>query len=204
MRALAKPPSRPRTAGFTLIEVLVALAIFAVLATGAVTLLSSTLDSQSATEDRMARLAAFERARALLSADLGQAADRPTRGLDGLSWPGFSARNSTEDGIVFQLVRRGWENPAELSRASMVYVEYALVEGRLERRTRAMLDGAPLGPPAIVLEGVSALSVDIAFSTTFTPVNGVYRGAPPAAVALTMTLDRYGPVRQAFLVAGAR
>ena len=65
--------------GFTLVEMLVALAVFALLAAGGVTVMAWASASQGVTQARMARVGDLQRARALLEADLAQAAPRRTR-----------------------------------------------------------------------------------------------------------------------------
>ena len=65
--------------GFTLIEMLVALMIFGLIAAAGVSVMSFTVDNQELVRGRMEKLADFQRARALLKADLSQAADRRLR-----------------------------------------------------------------------------------------------------------------------------
>ena len=119
-----------RRAGFTLVEVLVALAIFAMIASAGVGLLSFAIDNRLAVRDASERTAAFQRTRALMRADLGQAAPRRVRGADGAPQAAFELGGEA----LFAVTRRGWINPGEARRASMQRVEYRLVEGRLERR----------------------------------------------------------------------
>src|SRR5690606_17234435 len=71
--------------GFTLVEMLVALAVFALLAAGGVTVMAWASASQGATQARMARVGDLQRARPLLEADLAQAAPRRTRNASGIA-----------------------------------------------------------------------------------------------------------------------
>src|SRR5690606_4868761 len=64
--------------GFTLVEMLVALLIFSGIAAAGVAAMSLAADNRLVVRQRMDRLASFQRTRALLKADLEQAADRPT------------------------------------------------------------------------------------------------------------------------------
>ncbi len=68
-----------RRDGFTLIEVMIALALFALIGVAGFTLLDSVLRTQGATETRLARLAEVQRAMLVISTDL----DQITGGLTG-------------------------------------------------------------------------------------------------------------------------
>ena len=78
-------PRRIRAAGFTLVELLVAVAVFALLATASVTLLAHVLDQRAVVSAQSARLAQLQRTHALLGADLSQVALRRVRRADGRS-----------------------------------------------------------------------------------------------------------------------
>src|SRR5690606_20895786 len=140
--------------GFTLVEVLVALSVFALLAAGGVAVMGWASASQGATQARMARVGELQRARAMLQADLSQAAPRRTRNAAGIgAVQAFTGSAEPASGLLFALTRRGWENPEGAPRASLQYVEYRLQDGRLERSARPMLDGAGLDRPQSVIEG---------------------------------------------------
>ena len=106
-------------------------------------------------------------------------------------------------GPLLAFVWRGWENPDADPRASLQYVEYALVEGRLERRARPALDGARLGPPQVLLRDVDGVRPAFLFNGAWTPT---WKGNPqsdiPTAVRLDMTLADLGRVDQLFLTSG--
>src|SRR5690606_33988596 len=97
----------------------------------------------------------LQRARALLEADLAQAAPRRTRNASGIAAvQAFTGTAEPGKGLLFALTRYGWENPQGAPRASLQYVEYRLQDGRLERSARPMLDGARMDPPQLVIDGV--------------------------------------------------
>ena len=193
-----------RRPGFTLVEMLVALFIFGLLAAAGVTVMGYAIDSQAQVRTHMDRTAEFQRMRAILKADLAQAAPRRTRGLDGQPSP-FAFIGGGTGGAVLILTRRGWENLDGRPRASLQYVEYRLVDDRLERAARPALDGAPLGPPQILYQGVSAVQPAFLSKGRWTPT---WLGDPlvqlPDAVRLEMQLEGVGPVTQLFLVPAER
>ena len=69
--------------GFTLVEMLVALGIFALLAAASVGVLRSSVDVQASVDTRLTAIGGIARLNALMSADLGQAVDRPSRSASG-------------------------------------------------------------------------------------------------------------------------
>ncbi|PKH71935.1 type II secretion system protein GspJ [Stenotrophomonas sp. Betaine-02u-21] len=194
--------SHQRPGGFTLIEVLVALALFALIAATAVGLLAWTADQRTAVRARMDRLAQVQLTHALLKADLGQAAVRATRRSDGASERNAFSAAAPDDRVrpLLAFTRRGWENPAEDARASLQFVEYRLVDGRLERSTRPALDGTVAGDPQVLLERVQSVRAWFysygAWSDGW--IGGV--GAMPSAVRIEVQLRDYGRITQIFVL----
>lgn len=201
------PGRRARAAaGFTLVEMMVALFVFGLIAAAGVTVMGFAVANQAVVRDHADRLAAFQRARGVLKADLAQAAPRRTRGLDGLAAARpFTGGEAVENAALLTLVRRGWENPDGRPRASLQYVEYRLVQGRLERAARPALDGAPLGPPQVLIDGVQAAQVAFLSRGRW---SSPWRGDPgvplPDAVRLDLALEGLGPVTQLFLTPAPR
>lgn len=192
-----------RARGFTLVEMLVALVVFALLAAGGVTVMAWASASQGAAQVRMARVGELQRARAMLRADLSQAAPRRTRNAaGGTAVQAFTGSADPGPGLLFALTRRGWENPQGAPRASLQYVEYRLQEDRLERSARPMLDGARLDPPQTVIDGVRAVQVRYRFQGQW--LDGWPGGVDrvPEALRLGLELDGLGQIEQSFLMQG--
>lgn len=190
--------------GFTLIEMMVALLIFGLIAAAGVSVMSFTADNQEIVRARMDKLADFQRARALLKADLSQAAARRTRDEAGRPAPqAFGGGEQAAGGPLLRFVRRGWDNPDAAPRPSLQAVEYRLEAGKLERRTRRALDGAALGGPQMLYDGVEAAQVSFLTGGKWAPA--MPPSTPdvlPQAVRLDLDLAGIGPVTQLFLVTG--
>ena len=188
-----------RSAGFTLVELLIAMLIFGLLSAAATALLSFGIDARGRTADRLGSLSDVVRLRALITNDLAQAAPRPWRDSDGTRQPAFTGGNGA--GPLLGFVRRGWRNDGDAPRASLQRVEYRLAQGRLERLSAPMLDGTSLLPPAVLLEGVDAIQVrfwtDGQWRDSWQPET---TDALPAAVELTVITRRQPQLRQVFLV----
>jgi general secretion pathway protein J len=195
---MMRPPLQ-RSAGFTLVELLIALLIFGLLSAAATALLSFGIDARGRTAERLETVSDTARLRALLTTDLAQAAPRLWRDREGARQPAFGGGNGS--GALIGLVRRGWRNDAGAPRASLQRVEYRVAEGRLERLAAPMLDGAPLLPPAVLLTGIRDIRVRFL-------VAGQWRDswqpeapdALPQAVELTVITAGEPQLRQLFLV----
>ncbi len=191
--------------GFTLVEVLISLLIFAMLAAAGAAVLGVTIDNRFAVKAQSDRVGDLQRMRSLLRADLGQATGRRARGATGRPAPQAMVGPMTPADPILSLTRAGWTNPGEQARPSLQRVEYRLVDDRLERRIAGQLDGARPGPPQILYRGVRDLTVAFIVDGQAAPAYTSTLDRPlPDAVRITMTLDGYGPVEQLFLVGGGR
>ncbi|HVL42220.1 MAG TPA: type II secretion system minor pseudopilin GspJ, partial [Brevundimonas sp.] len=142
-----------RRAGFTLVEVLVSLMIFAMIAAAGAAVLGVTIDNRFAVKAASDRVGDLQRMRGLLRADLGQATARRARGTTGRPMPQPIVGAAAPGEPILTLTRAGWSNPGEQARPSLQRVEYRLVEDRLERRVSSHLDGARPGPPQVLYRG---------------------------------------------------
>ena len=193
---------RDKESGFTLVELMVALVIFAMLSAAGVALLSFSVRAQAAANERLDEVATLRRLNALLTADLAQAIPRPFRDAAGANQPAFTGNGTTSGGVVaLGMVRTGWSNPDAAPRASVQRVEYRLAADRLERVAWPHVDGAEPLPPATLLTGVRSLRVRYR-------TRGEWRDrwdtddprALPQAVEVAADVDRLGAVRQLFIV----
>ncbi|NIK40154.1 general secretion pathway protein J [Xanthomonas arboricola] len=189
------------SAGFTLIELLVALAVFALVAVAAVVVMRQSIDQRDAVRARLQHVREFQLAHGLLRSDLQQAAVRRTRNSEGsAARTAFVASPPGVPGPLFGFVRRGWSNPDQAPRASLQYVEYRLVDGRLERSARPALDGAVAGTPQVVLHGVRSAVVGFHYRAQWSDGWSGGLDALPDAISLELDLEQWGRVRQLFLL----
>lgn len=188
-------------AGFSLIEMLVALALFALIGAAGAAVLVAGADNREVMGAANARLARLQRLEAVLRADLGQAADRTVREADGRARP-HAFVGGAGDGVLFDFVRRGRINPAGEARASLERLEYRLADGRLERRAYPHPDGSRPGEPLVLHDGVRQARVRF-LSRGQDGAGWVgAAGRPlPDAVRLELDLDDFGPVTLTVLVA---
>lgn len=190
--------------GFTLVEMLVALASLALVATAGITLTAYASDAQQASAAHDADARELLRLRAALKADLGQASARRARNASGQT-PQMALLGPpvTQGGVFLALVRRGWDNPSDQDRSTLQYVEYRLQGDHIERLYRRHLDGAPLQAPQRLLGGVAR--VDISY-LQYDQWIEAFAGSPdrplPAAVRIDIRLIDGGEFSQLFLLPG--
>ena len=100
--------------GFTLIEVLIAVTVFAVLAGAVYFSLNLLADAAFTQRQRSAELAELQRALARMDADLRQVVTRPARSTDGALQPALAG---SRDRI--EATRTGWLNPQRHQRSDL-------------------------------------------------------------------------------------
>ncbi|MFD1611580.1 type II secretion system minor pseudopilin GspJ [Sphingomonas tabacisoli] len=140
--------------GFTLVEMMVALLIFGMIAAAGVGLLRISVDAQAATKTRLDALAGERRVEALIASDAAQAVPRVTRNAAGDRVQAFEGAAGG-----FTLVRAGVDPLDDSARPALQKVGYAVEEGRLVRRTWPMLDGAEPNAPAVLVDRVASVTL---------------------------------------------
>ena len=189
-------------AGFTLVELMVALAIFALISVAGVTLLRSGSDTQIAVKNRLEDMSRTNRLSNALESDLAQAVARPVRDTAGQPVPAFIQSDANVLGVLFGFVRGGWSNFDEAPRPGLQRVAYALDGQALKRVSWPMLDGAVAGDAATLVDNVSAAEI------RFRDDAGEWRGdwtatdaaALPRAIELRLTIQGKPEQRMLFLV----
>lgn len=189
-------------AGFTLVELLVALAIFALMSVAGVTLLRSGSDTQLAVKARLEGISRTNRLYNALEGDLAQAVARPVRDAAGQPVPAFTQGDTQVPGSLFGFVRAGWSNFDDAPRAGLQRVAYVLEGKSLSRVSWPMLDGATPNDAAALADNVNAATL------RFRDDKGEWRNdwtatdadALPRALELRLTIDGKPELRMLFLV----
>jgi len=166
--------------GFTLLELMVSISIFAILAAMAYAGLNNVLSMKARTEQQADRLVNLQRAFTFMSRDIQQAIDRQVRDEYG-SQLAPMVGNAFGDYII-ELSRTGWRNPADFPRSNIQRVVWSLKDETLVRGYWTALDRAQDTPllEQRMLNDVEEISV------RFMDQSNEWRaGWPNAATGLT-------------------
>jgi general secretion pathway protein J len=136
---------RHKCAGFTLLELLIAITVFAIMASFAYSGLKIVLDSEHQTSQYSERMSQLQLAMNLMQRDLQQAIDRPIRDQQGDEVAAFISGDFA--GTLLELTRDGHLNPMKIPRSNLQRVAYQLEEETLYRLTWRILDRAQDSEP---------------------------------------------------------
>jgi general secretion pathway protein J len=180
-----------RARGFSLIELVVALAVFAALAAAAYGGLAGVARTRGVLVERQQRLAGIMRAVSSFERDLRQAVSRPVRG---------NGRGETVPALAgaadrIELTRLGFANPRAEPRSNLERVGYGMDSHALQRARYAVLDRAPNSQPgvSVLVENVDALRLRYFGSDGVWRDNWPPKELPPGApdgVAISELLPR--------------
>jgi len=135
--------------GFTLLELLVALAVFAILSVVAYGGLRSVLFTEAAIEAEAQRLAQVQMAFHLLEQDITQTVSRSIRDEFGQRQAALVSGGLQDD--LFTLTRTGWDNPLNRPRAGLQRLSYRWEDNQLYRVQWDVLDRVGLAEPREML-----------------------------------------------------
>lgn len=113
----------PSQRGFTLLEALIAMAIFSIIGLASYRLLSAIITSQEITQQHADRLQTLQRAVMIVDRDMRQWLDRPVR-TSGADEAEPSLWLGNDNTYLLQLTRGGWANPLQLPRSHLQRVAY--------------------------------------------------------------------------------
>lgn len=204
--------------GFTLVEVMISLLIFALIASASVFALRLGVNARDQLDEADGELKALQIARILIKEDLLQVVPRQVRDEFGDLLPAafvggqlsVGGRLEDDEDSLIAFVRGGWVNPGAIEpRSALQHVEYIYRDNTLIRRSRLYLDETENSE---VLERVlfkDLVSADVEFLTgefqgelqwaNAWPVSGT-AGPPPKAVAIILRLDGDSELRQLFWI----
>ena len=147
--------------GFTLLELLVAIAIMAVVGLLSWQVLRTVIQAREVSAVHLDRLDALQRCLQLMDADFVQAVQRPITDSFGGPLPALISYNDGQGVLGVEFTRTGWLNPMHETRSNLLRVRYEQREGELHRLDWVYLDRAPGVKPEdlVVLSGVRNLQI---------------------------------------------
>lgn len=149
-----------QTQGLTLIELLIAMAIFAVMSAAMFMAFDSFQKGKEVTEASAERLKRYQIAFNILSRDMQQMLPRTVRDEFGSDTPLYAMRSDV--GTEIEFTRAGWNRSpfSKIKRAELQRVGYYLEEKKLMRGSWRVLDRAEDSIPdrTELLDGIESLS----------------------------------------------
>jgi len=211
--------SRPHAAGFTMLEVLIAIAIFVIVGTMALSGYNELSRQSQRVEESMARIRAVQSTIQRMSTDFMELEPRPVREPlgDGLQ-PALRADSRSQD--LAEFTHSGWSNPAGVPRPTLQRVAYQLDDNKLTRTYWVMLDRTLNSQPVTTVLLDKVRSVKLRFmdnnrnwqeqwpAANGSLVVGVPNGSTdsmslrPIAVEITLELDDWGTLTRLVEVSG--
>lgn len=212
--------ARVSVRGFTLIEVLIAMAITAFVSLLSYQTLSTALTGIDSARSESDRLHEITRAFNVLSRDIRLISNRPVRDEFGMLASAVSGGELARDPL--RLTRSGWHNSTGAPRSTLQRVAYRLEEDRLLRLTYPVLDRTTAIEPTetVLIEDVEELAFRFLPSVNVVEVNRdqtIDRRfwqdnwvadvgftdkliEPPAAIEVRITLTDWGELERLYVM----
>lgn len=196
-----------RCRGFTLLELLIAVAIFALIGAMAYGGLQQVLNQQQRTEEQSQRLSDLQKAYRIMQRDMEQLVNRKIRNEFGDQVDALVG-GSGLDGVAFS--RAGHANPAGFLRSTVQRVAYVPDQETLLRRTWRVLDRAQDSQPddQVLVEGLQRFSVRFLDDSDEwqerwppqTQTGATAGAALPKAVEVQLEMDEVGMLNWIFML----
>lgn len=193
--------------GFTLIEILVALAVFSILATLTASAMYYAFNTRSRISAQAERLLNLQLAISTIERDIAQAASRAVRGDNMQLFPAFTGQAD-----YMELTRSGMANPGSLEkRSTLKRVALFCKNNKMTRRSWERLDLVNKAEflDRVLLENVSRcqftyLSSDLQFLSewrgSLMPETKPSAETLPKGVQITLTLRDWGEMSLLFVL----
>ncbi len=195
--------------GFTLLELLVAMVVFAIMSTMAYSGLGIALSHSEQAQIQAERMAQLQKAFLIIGRDIEQAVNRPVRDNGGI--PMDALIGSSVGSIVLQLSRTGRDNPLNLRRSNLQRIDYLLSEGKLVRVAWPVMDRSNNEPYEMaLLDNVSSVKIQFldeskSWQDQWPSLAASVSGNPfemPRAIEVVVELEDWGRIRRVFEVVG--
>ena len=204
MAAIIQSNLRNNNLGFTLIEVLLAVAIFAMISLAGFSIFNGVSHSQKGAEEKLSRLNEIQRAWLIIERDLLQISHRSVRieGEEPIQRFLFADTGSFADSEqTLAFVRGGWINPRLLiPRSDMQSVAYRIEDNTLERLHFNFVDPVVGEEPKIRSLISDVESMGMRFFVDNKWQDSLQANKTPSAIELTINTKDFAELSKKFLL----
>ena len=200
-----------RMAGFTLVEVLLAMAITAFVGLLAYNGLSTSMTASEVHSEQAKQIGDIQLPLTVIERDIRNAVVRPVRDEYGDTTAALSG--GVFNDYLLKMTRRGWDNPRQLARGDLQRVRYFYRDGELWRESWSLLDRVAEEESfqrTLLFEGIEELEIsflDMASpGASSSPIGGEWvddwdaSGQLPGAIKIAVWLEGFGEVRRVFSI----
>ena len=207
---------KPATSGFTLLELLIAIAVFAIMSAMAYGGLSSVISNSTITEVELEKVRTVQRAMFTMTRDFTQISNRKIRDEFGTTQPHLVAGANID--YLVEFTRNGRRNPAKLLRSHLLRVAYRFEDNKLTRLFWPQLDRVQGMEPYedVLLEDVKLAELRYLddsgeWHDQWPPLNATAATAAPddpgatnspRAIEFKLELDDWGELTRIYMVSG--
>jgi len=190
--------------GFTLIEVLLAISIFAIISLASFSIFDGVIKSEEYSREKMQRLNEIQRAWMVIERDFLQIAQRSVRRegetpLSDFIYADSGGFSSSEQAIAF--VRSGWTNPGLLiPRSDMQSVAYRVEDKTLERLHYNFVDAVVGEEPKVrqLIANVERFELKYFYLDKWQTT--LKENSLPQAVELIIETEDFGVINRKFIL----
>ena len=193
--------------GFTLLEIIVAISIFALISAMTYPVLIEMLNYGEEADAETARLGELQKAMTFIGRDVEQIVNRPVRDNYGSEVEAVLGGGGSS--TVLEFSRTGWRNPVGWERSHIQRIAYALSEGKLFRQNWQVVDRSVDSVVAEVLLVEDVSLVEVRFLNDenewqeFWPPSEPDKPRIPKAIDVVLELEDWGRINRIYRVAGA-
>ena len=199
--------------GFTLIEIMVAMAIFAIIGIASTGVLNSVINSDQLSSERFEKLEELQRAMLTIERDILQIVPRALRvngePIEFVLSGGEDVLSSDADGLGF--VRVGWHNPQMLlPRSTLQAIGYRIQEQQLQRLYGNYVDNVIGYEPKVkvLLSDIEDFRVSFLIKAEQLEEPDEWQesyssATLPLAVSITLVSKTFGEIRREFMLAAS-
>ena len=204
--------SKSATAGFTLVELLIATLIFAILSMLAYGGLDSVIKSSDRTEAELTRLRQIQITFSQMQRDIEQLSARDGHDALGGKLLRLSAAQISNSDLLLEYTRTGWRNPAQQTRSHLQRVAWRLEDKKLYRMSWPFVDRAfdDQATSTQMIDRISEVKVRFLDSKKEwhnlwpLPAELEQSSTPPQplAIEITVSMEDWGNIVRVFKVPG--